>query len=913
MMGRGAAGRIPAKFMHRGLLTVVLVLLVLVGAGLAADDAAAATNKTGTVVINALNVRSGAGTLNEATGMVYMNEKVTILGSEKDYTGTVWYLISYKGGVGYVSSDYIAIDSNNEYVYDADFEKELTAQGFPESYKTYLRQLHADYPQWVFQAAHTGLDWTAAVDAESKPGVTLVTGTAASSWKSTDPGAYNADTGTYIQYDSGNWVTASRAIIEHYMDPRNFLSHGGIFQFLAHSYDSRTQNAEGLQGVLDGTFMSGAFPEASHDTYNEVLMEVGARTEVNPYVLASMILVEQGSSGIGKSISGTVAGYEGYYNHFNVGAYKAGGMDAVTRGLWFASQSGTYNRPWNSIYQSIYGGASFYSENYVKNNKYTLYFKKFNVLNGLENVGKGQYMTNVQGAESEATALRKGYLSVMDHSMTFIIPVYQNMPSSACLKPTSSANNDNYLASLTVNGYELVPKFDRAQTSYSMELPSSVKTVKIEATANSRDASVSGTGYITLATGKRNVDITVTAASGVQKVYTITITCVSEDPDGSIRAGVEATTLKLSSSLSVDNEISLNWTKSPGYKMDYYQVFRSTKKNSGFGTKAYYTTEDAAKTDFADSGDFEEGSTYYYKVRGVRLIDGEKVYSQWSTKAWRTIKELPQELETPDDDTPVSSIARGVMSTTVVVDSSLTSSGKIRLDWKKSPGYKVDYYEVYRSVDSDEQFGDVAYFSNKSGDTLYYINTKGLKDGHTYYYKVRGVREVDGQKVYTKWSNGTWQTIGQPATDNSDQLNGFDDPDQPGTPDTPGTAETPDTPDKLDVPSPEDPTESVRRGVEATTVEMSSSLTEKSKIRLDWSKSPGYKVDYYEVWRSTERYSGYGSQPYYTTKSGTKNHYVNTKELSSGKTYYYRVRGVREIDGEKVYTQWSNRSWRTVK
>ena len=82
---------------------------------------------------------------------------------------------------------------------------------------------------------------------------------------------------------------------------------------------------------------------------------------------------------------------------------------------------------------------------------------------------------------------------------------------------------------------------------------------------------------------------------------------------------------------------------------------------------------------------------------------------------------------------------------------------------------------------------------------------------------------------------------------------------------------------------------------------------------LTWTKSKGYKVDKFEVYRSVKRHSGYGKKAFFTTKDGNRAKYLNTKSLKKGKTYYYKVRGVRTIDGQKSYTQWSNKAWRTVK
>ena len=104
-----------------------------------------------------------------------------------------------------------------------------------------------------------------------------------------------------------------------------------------------------------------------------------------------------------------------------------------------------------------------------------------------------------------------------------------------------------------------------------------------------------------------------------------------------IAAGVQATKLTARSE-KTSKGIKIIWTKSKGYKVDYYEVFRSTKRYSGFGKAAFYTTKNAentAKTWYVNTKSLKEGTRYYYKVRGVRMLDGKKVYTQWSTKAWR--------------------------------------------------------------------------------------------------------------------------------------------------------------------------------------------------------------------------------------------------------------------------------------
>lgn len=107
-----------------------------------------------------------------------------------------------------------------------------------------------------------------------------------------------------------------------------------------------------------------------------------------------------------------------------------------------------------------------------------------------------------------------------------------------------------------------------------------------------------------------------------------------------IIAGVEATKVKAKSKLVKTKNgkkgIKITWTKSKGYKVDYYQILRSTKKESGY--KKVFQTVDGNKTSYINTKNIKKGKTYYYKVRGVRVVDGEKIYTEWSTNAHRTVK-----------------------------------------------------------------------------------------------------------------------------------------------------------------------------------------------------------------------------------------------------------------------------------
>lgn len=505
------------------------ILSFAIAASMAASClTASAANMTGSCTADVLNVRSGAGTGYSKTGTVSYGDSLTILSETTDSSGAKWYKISCGSVTGYVSAAYVQLTSSgSQGSSDADFESYMTKQGFPESYKPYLRTLHEQHPKWIFTAQKLGVDWNTALKEECVVGRNLVHSSALASWKSMEKGAYDFNGGYWYGLD-GSWVAASKEIIMYYMDPRNFLNDTYIFMFENQSYDPSYQTESGVKTILADTFMSGSYtcPDTKKKyTYSQTFMDAAKKSGVSPYHLASRCRNEQGVNGAPQSL-GTVKGYENYFNFFDIQAYATSTMTAAEMGCKYAKTTNpTYLLPWTNQYKSIVGGSIFLGTGYITKGQDTLYLQKFDMVDGGNGLYYHQYMTCVFGQANEAISLKNAYSQdILNSAMEFKIPVYNNMPDKLCPKPTSSGDNNNYLKSLSVSGTSISPKFDKFTTSYTAKVNAEVSSVTVNANPLGKSAKVSGNGKVSLKTGENTVKVTCTAASGVKRTYTIKIT-----------------------------------------------------------------------------------------------------------------------------------------------------------------------------------------------------------------------------------------------------------------------------------------------------------------------------------------------------------------------------------------------------
>ena len=153
------------------------------------------------------------------------------------------------------------------------------------------------------------------------------------------------------------------------------------------------------------------------------------------------------------------------------------------------------------------------------------------------------------------------------------------------------------------------------------------------------------------------------------------------------------------SNVESTGKIKVSWKAIAGALK--YEVYRATSK-----TGTYSKISTTSGTSLTDSNT-AAGKTYYYKVKAVhKTAAASSVYS--------TVKSAICDLARP------------------TVTLSLTSAGKPKLTWKSISG--TTKYEVYRATSKNGSYTLV--YSGKSTNIT---DTKNVKKGTTYYYKVRAV------------------------------------------------------------------------------------------------------------------------------------------------------------------------------
>jgi len=270
-------------------------------------------------------------------------------------------------------------------------------------------------------------------------------------------------------------------------------------------------------------------------------------------------------------------------------------------------------------------------------------------------------------------------------------------------------HHDGKAATCTEAGWEAYDTCSRCDYTTYKEIP---------ATGHHHDAVVTAPtctekGYTThtCACGDSHVD-SYTDALGHSYKNGKCVRCNAADP-----TYIAAPTLKITTSAG---KPKISWNAVDGATK--YWIYRSTDGK----TFEYY--DSTTKTSYTNKST-SIGTTYYYKVKAAKVVNGKNVNSVYSNV--KSVKCVPA--------APVLKIT--------------TSAGKPKISWNAVDG--ATKYWIYRSTD-----GKTFKYYDSTTKTSY--TNKSTSIGTTYYYKVKAVTTVDGTN-YTSDLSGAKSILCKPA------------------------------------------------------------------------------------------------------------------------------------------------------
>ena len=261
-------------------------------------------------------------------------------------------------------------------------------------------------------------------------------------------------------------------------------------------------------------------------------------------------------------------------------------------------------------------------------------------------------------------------------------------------------------------------------------------------------------------------------------------------------------------------KIKISWEMS--WDGDGYRVYRSTNPDSGF--KLVKTIKDPYTTTWTNTNRIP-GERCYYKVC---------TYTSDYTYNNGQFSEIKSDYSRP--------LRKSLTAKSAGIHS-------ITLSWKNTES-RVDGYEIYRSNEKNGEFKRIKTITDKNKLTFTNTNRTFAK---YYYYKMRAFCNVNGEKVYGKFSD----------------------------------------------------VKSARAMVKAPELQKVK-LAGITKAKLTWDKVPN--ASGYQVYRAT---SSNGTYKRIKTIEGNKTFTHTAGSLVNGNTYYFKVRAYRTVDGTKYYGDYS--------
>ncbi len=668
--------------------------------------------------------------------------------------------------------------------YAKTYRQKLLDKGFPKSYVDDLVELHEKYPNWVFKPFRTDLDWQSAVNGERSPASNQkLNGSVAS--ESTvkyymDPRNWLDEQHIFqfesIKYDSSQKISGIESIIS-----TTWMKDAYIKYKTTEQKDATYKNSDGEKVKYSSAIKAAAKNSglASYFLAAKIVQEVGSTTPsvggtcgtrepflgiYNYYSIGAYSTASDGlhwatgfmkanksttlyssydsdsKKGTGSTTSVSSGHYMCYisskgkyykvrlYNKYS-STYTKGGAVGYVLKADCNTQYFNYGRPWTNPYKTIYYGAEFIADGYLKY-QYTGYLQKFNVNKDSPSLYGHEYMVSVNGASNASAIAYRAYknASVLKSKKTFYIPVFRNMPAKACKQGQSEVSeredypdvvdpgdddedNDNAVKGLTLtHSSKTTLKYKWKKFSGATKYKVEIKNVS---TGNIYDKIVT-TNKATLRNlspaTKYRVRVKAYAKSKWRDYSGKSYRYTCPEKVKNLRVKDHGAT-----------SVTLKWdavSAARGYRVYSYS---SSKKKY-----IYKKTVKGRKNTSVTFKNLTSAEKYSYAVRAY--VKDAKLRTSVKSKTV-SVRMNPKRVTLKSLSSP--------------------SETKIKAVWSKAPGAE-DGYEIWYA--RDKQFDNVVakkFISSKKKTSHVGKNfTKGV----TYYIKIRTYKNVGDDKIHSRWS-----------------------------------------------------------------------------------------------------------------------------------------------------------------